>query len=80
MLRVLFISLDWLDRPFETILHGPPMSVDKTNFGSCSIITPTFIGYEETSCYWSVKRYQFFSAFHLSTSDPPPTSQRITVQ
>ena len=36
-----------------------PVNVgQKANFGVCSIINPTFIGFEETSSRWSV---QFFS-------------------
>ena len=38
----------------------------------CSIFSPPFIGFEETTCYWSV---QFFSAFHWwpSLGKPPMT-------
>ena len=43
------------------------------HFGESSIFNPTFIGYEETSSYWSV---QFFSAFHWSPSIGTP---RMTV-
>ena len=35
----------------------------------CSIIIQSFIGYEETSSYWSA---QFFSAFHWSPSIAKP--------
>ena len=33
------------------------------NFGDFSIFNPTFIGFRETSSYWSVQFVNFFSAF-----------------
>ena len=39
-----------------------PFNVGRwVNFGQCSKIIPTYIGFEEPSSYWSV---QFFSVFH----------------
>ena len=60
------------------LLHGPPMLVDKTNFGLVLYIHTNFYRFEETSI-GQLNEYQFFSAFHWSTSDTPPASQRITV-
>ena len=43
-----------------------PLNVGrKASFVECSIISSTFIGFEETYSYWSV---QFFSVIHLSSS------------
>ena len=56
------------------------MLVDETNVGSVLYNHANFHRFEETSTYWSVNEYQFFSAFHWSTSDTPPASQCITVQ
>ena len=47
-------------RLIDADLHCPSMLA---NFGKCSLINPTFIGFEETSSYWSI---QFFSVFHWS--------------
>ena len=57
------------------ILHGPPMLVDKTNFGLVLSNHANFYRFEKTSSYWSVKRMSVFSAFHWSTRDTPPASQ-----
>ena len=45
-------------------MHGPSMA-DWSILADCSLFNPTFVGFEETSCYWSV---QFFSAFRQQTS------------
>ena len=47
-------------------LHGPPTFVDKTNFGSVSIITLTFIGLRKHLLIGQLHDDQFFSAFHWS--------------
>ena len=44
------------------LLHGPPVLVDNTNFGS--IITPTFIGLRKHLAIGQLNEYQFFSVFH----------------
>ena len=69
----------WLIRPICILMHGPPMLVDKTIFGLVIYNHTNFYQFEETSSYWS-KEYQFFSAFHWSTSDTPQASQCLTVQ
>ena len=43
-------------------LHGPPMSVDKTDFGLVSINTLTFIGLMKHLVIGRLNEYQFFSA------------------
>ena len=59
-------------------LHGPQMLVDKTNFGLVIYNHAKIYRFEETSS--QSNEYQFFSAFHWSTSDAPPAPQCITVQ
>ena len=49
---------------FET-LHGPPMLVDKTNFGLVLYNHADFNRFEETSSYWSVKQISVFHCFSL---------------
>ena len=61
-------------------LYGPPMLVDKTNFGLVIYNHASFYRFDEPSSYWSVKRISLFSAFHWSTRDTPTASQCITVQ
>ena len=39
------------------------MLVDKSNFGSVPLITPTFIAFGEKSIYWSFKRISVFLCF-----------------
>ena len=51
------------------------MLVDKTNFGLVLYNHANFYRFEESS-----NEYQFFSAFHWSTTDTPPASQCIAVQ
>ena len=46
----------------------------------CPIITPTFIGFRKHLVIGQLNEYQFFSAFHWSTSDTHPASQYITIQ
>ena len=41
---------------------------------------PTFIGLRRHLVVGQLNKYQFFSAFHWSTSDTPLASQCITVQ
>ena len=41
-------------------LHGPPMLVDKTNFGLVIYNNANFYRFEELSSYWSVKRKSVF--------------------
>ena len=48
-----------------TGLHGPPMLVDKTNFGSVLYNQANFYRFKETSSYWSVTRRTFFLCFSL---------------
>ena len=47
------------------ILHGPPMLVDKTNFGLVIYNHANIYRFEETSSYWSVKRILVFLCFSL---------------
>ena len=46
-------------------LHGPPMLVDKTNFGSVLYNHANFYRFEEISSYWSVMRRSGFLCFSL---------------
>ena len=39
----------------HTVLHGPPILVDKTNFGLVTYNHSNFYPFEETSSYRSVK-------------------------
>ena len=48
--------------------HGPSMA-DWLILDDCSLFNPTFVGFEETSYYWSA---QFFSAFHWLPSVGKP--------
>ena len=58
-----------------------PMRAGEWNFTPlCSIITPTFISLRNNLVIGQLNEYQFFSAFHWSTSGTPPASQCITVQ
>ena len=52
---------DWYCRAQQCWLKGQ-------NFGECSTFNQTFIGFEETSRYWSVQFVLFISAFHWSPS------------
>ena len=52
------------------------MLIDETNFG----ITQTLIGLRKHLVIGQLNEYQFFAAFHWSTSDTPPVSKCITVQ
>ena len=45
------------------ILHGPPMLVDKTNFGLVLYNHASFYRFEETSSYWLVERISVFLCF-----------------
>ena len=56
------------------------MSVDKTDFGLVFYNHANFIGLREHLGIGQLNEYQFFSAFHWSTSDTPPASQCVTVQ
>ena len=47
------------------LLHGPPMSVDKTDFGLVLYNHINFYRFEETSSYLSVKRISVFLCFSL---------------
>ena len=35
------------------------------NFGEWSILNPTFVGFEEISCYWSIQFVYFFLCFSM---------------
>ena len=59
------------------ILHGPPMSVDKTDFGLVLCNHANFYRFEETSSYWSVKRISVFLCISLVNQRHTPC---ITVQ
>ena len=48
----------------------------KANFGECSILNPTFIGFEETSSYWPV---QSFSVFHWQPSIGKPRMTSVSL-
>ena len=61
-------------------LHGPPMSVDQTDFGLVLYNHANLYRFEEHLVTGRLNKYQFFSAFHWSTSDTPPAPQCITVQ
>ena len=47
------------------ILHGPPMLVDKTNFGLVLYNHTNFYQLEEISNHWSVKRISVFLCLSL---------------
>ena len=66
--------------PFMTVLHGPPMLVDKTNFGLVIYNYFNFIGLRNNLVIGQLNEYKFFCAFHWSTSNTPLASQCITVQ
>ena len=66
--------------PFMTVLHGPPMLVDKTKFGLVIYNYFKFIGLRNNLVIGQFNEYSFFSAFHWSTSNTPLASQCITVQ
>ena len=51
-----------------TLLHGPPMLVDNTNFGLVVYNHANFYRFEETSSYWSVKRISVFSLLFIGHS------------
>ena len=65
LLRYQFSRQCWLVRPI---------------LAQCSIITLTFIGLTKHLVIGQLNEYQFFSAFHWSTSDTPLASQCITRQ
>ena len=46
-------------------LHGPPMSVDKTDFGLVLYNHANFNRFEETSSYWSVETNISFSLLFI---------------
>ena len=45
------------------LLHGPPMSTDKADFGLVLYNHANFYRFVETSSYWSVKRISIFLCF-----------------
>ena len=47
-------------------LHGPPMLVDKTNFGLVLYKHANFYRFAETSSYWLVKRISVFLCFSMA--------------
>ena len=47
------------------LLHGPPMLVDKTNYGLVIYNHDNFYFFEETSSYWLVKQISVFLSFSL---------------
>ena len=50
---------------YKSLLHGPPMMADKTNFGLVLYNHANFYRFEETSIViGKLNEYQFFSAFH----------------
>ena len=51
------------------LLHGPPMLVDKPNFGLVLYTHTTFIGLRKHLVISQLNEYQIFSAFHWSTSN-----------
>ena len=61
--------------PCPNQLHSPPMLVDETNFGLVLYNNANFKGLRKHLVIGQLNEYQFFSAFHWSTSDPPPASQ-----
>ena len=50
---------------FLIVLHGPPILVDKTNFGLVLYSHANFYRFEETSSYWLLKRISVFLCFSL---------------
>ena len=46
-------------------LHGPPMLVDKTNFGLVIYNYTNFYRFKESFSYWSVKRILVFSLLFI---------------
>ena len=50
---------------YKTELHGPPMLVDKTNFGLVLYKLANFYRFEESSIYRSVKRISVCLCFSL---------------
>ena len=70
------IIIDIKLRIFTEALHGPSVLADKSILVLSSIIDPTFIGFEKTSCSWSV---QFFSVSHRSTSVANPRVTPVSI-
>ena len=66
-MSTLFVILS--DHSILGQVYGRSMLANRPIFGECSIINPTFIDLEETSCYCSVP---FFSAFHWLSSIGKP--------
>ena len=60
----------------QRLLHGPPVLVDKTNFGLVLYNRANFYRSGESSSYWSVK----LLCFSLVNSNTSPASQCIAVQ
>ena len=50
------------------LLHGPPILVDKTNFGLVIYNHANFYRFEESFSYWSVKRISVFSLLFIDQS------------
>ena len=46
-------------------MHGPPMLVDKTNFGLVLYNHANFYRFEETSSHWSVRKISVFSLLFI---------------
>ena len=68
LLQFLFAALR-VNKVLSQRLHSPSVLADMPILVKCSIISPTFMGSEETSSYWSVL---FFSGFHWSPSVGKP--------
>ena len=60
-----FFSVKALQVFQQTILHGLPMLVDKTNFGLVLYNHSNFYWFQETSSYWPVKSISVFLCFPL---------------
>ena len=65
----------------QVLLHGPPLLVDKTNFGLFLYNHANFYRFEETSSYWSVNRISVsLSRLFIGQPAIPPASLCVTVQ
>ena len=60
-----------------TLLHGSFNVGWHVNFGECSLIYSTDIGFEEASSFWSVQFFFFFLFFigHSTGSKPTGTDR-----
>ena len=69
--------LDLIFRTAVRILYGLSLLADRPIIVSGCIMDQTFIGFEETSSFWSV---QLFSDFHWSPSIGKPRITSVSVK